>query len=81
MEKQLTPLEAFNDFLAWVHESGKWQELDRKERNRIITARRDRDGKREGLGLGYARLKDILQTYAPGRYEFNETVILKDGTS
>lgn len=78
MLRHLTPLEAFNDFLTWVHESGTWADLTTKERNRIITARRDRDGLRSGLGLGYARIRDILTKYAPDRYEFRESVILRE---
>ena len=77
MEKQLTPAEAFADFLIWVKASGKWDSLTTEHRNRIITARRDSEGKR-GLALGVARIRSILNDYAPDRYEFRETVILKD---
>lgn len=78
MQKPLTPIEAFNDFLDWVQESGKWETLTKQERNRIITARRDRDGLRRGLGLGTDRIKSILFKHAPGRYEYVEGFILKD---
>lgn len=75
MEKQLTPLEAFADFLIWVKASGRWADLNKAHRNRIITARRDADGKR-GLPLGVARIRSILNDYAPERYRFEERVIL-----
>lgn len=71
MEKQLSPGEAFADFLIWVKASGKWDSLTKEQRNRIITARRDYEGKR-GLTLGTGRIKDILKSYAPGRYRFEE---------
>ena len=77
MEKQLTPGEAFADFLRWVHESGTWGNLEIKERNRIITARRDAAGKR-GIVLQNTRIKSILNDYAPDRYRFEERVILID---
>lgn len=75
----MTPLEAFDNFLAWVHYSGKWDALNDKEKNRVITARRDRDGLRgQRHQLGAGRIKRILDDYAPGRYEFREVVILKE---
>ena len=79
MEKQLTPLEAFNDFLEWVKYSGTWSQLTPSQKNRIITARRDRDEKRgEAMALGNLRIKRLLTEYAPGRYEFRESVILHE---
>lgn len=78
MEKQLTPLEAFSDFLFWLENSGTWNELTPAEKNRVITARRDRDGKRAPIKLGVERIKSILTSYAPGRYEFREGVIIKE---
>lgn len=74
--KQLTPQEAFADFLQWVKASGAWDTLGKKDRNRIITARRDMAGNRGRYRLGYERLKSILTTYAPGRYLFSEIVTL-----
>ena len=75
MEKQLTPQEAFADFLTWVKASGRWTDLNKAQRNRIITARRDAAGKR-GLTLGATRIRAILNDYAPARYRFEERVIL-----
>lgn len=78
MEKQLSPEQAFDDFLIWVHDSGIWSTLDKKERNRIITARRDRKEKRGDFRLGHRRIKSLLTKYAPDRYEFREAVIIHE---
>jgi hypothetical protein len=73
----LTPEEAWDDFYRVVYpaiRSGlKWH-----EKNRIITANRDRKGLRNRpsggvIGLGADRIAAILNRYAPGRYGF-ETV-------
>lgn len=77
MEKQLTPAEAFGDFLIWVKASGKWGSLTVEQRNRIITARRDMEGKRgKRLKLGSTRIRNILLDYAPGRYRTEEWFVL-----
>lgn len=78
-EKQMTPLEAFEDFLKWVHSSGRWGELTNAEKNRIITARRDSQllrGERHRLGAD--RIRKVLGNFAPGRYTFTETVTLNE---
>ena len=75
MKKQLTPAEAFADFLKWVKSSGTWSTLTKEQKNRIITARRDADGKR-GIDLKTTRIRAILNDYAPARYRFEERVIL-----
>lgn len=64
-------LDAFNDFLEWIKDSGKWDKLTPQQKNRIITARRDRDFLR-GIPLGPGRIKRILSDYAPGRYSLTE---------
>lgn len=74
--KQLSQQEAFEDFLKWIKASGVWDTLSAKEKNRIITARRDNAGKRNARRIGYERLKSILTTHAPDRYLFQERVIL-----
>ena len=74
-DERMTPAEAFKDFLAWVHESGKWETLSKQDRNRIITAQRDLEGKRGGrYRLGVERIYDILTTFSPGRYTFRGCV-------
>ena len=80
MDKTLTAAQAWEDFYDWIRQQPKWAEMENRERQRVYEANAAHKGQR-AHNLGYARLKDILQTYAPGRYEFNETVILKDGTS
>ena len=76
MKKQLTPVEAFHDFLIWVKVSGHWQSLTKQERNKVITARRDMEGKR--AKLGEKRIKNILDTFAPGRYTWSVQVEINE---
>lgn len=76
MKKQLTPVEAFQDFLIWVKASGHWQVLTKQERNKVITARRDMEGKR--ATLGEKRIKNILDKFAPGRYTWTVQVEINE---
>lgn len=78
-EKTMTPLEAFTDFLEWVHVSGVWATLATRDRNRIINARRDKELKRgERHRLGVDRIRKILGDYATGRYTFTEIVTINE---
>lgn len=78
MKKQLTPVEAFQDFLIWVKASGKWDALTKENRNWIITARRDMEGKRGDAKLGDKRIKNILDKLAPGRYSWTVQVEINE---
>jgi len=69
--------EAFAHFLENNLPKGEaWKALSLKERNKICVARRDHDGKRvdkkgNRVALGMERVKDILEQYAPDRYEID----------
>lgn len=68
----LTPEEAWDDFYRVVYPAIK-RGLEWHEKNRIITANRDRKGLRKRksgtvIGLDVERIHAILDKYAPGRY-------------
>lgn len=71
VEKIITTLEAWDDFEARVLPG---LNLNWRVMNTLNQARRDRG---KGL-LGERRVKKILKEYAPGRYRFEERVILLD---
>lgn len=73
MEKLLTPLEAWGTFWPWIRSQPEWAQLSRQQRQYLYKAVK---AAREG-NLGAARIKSLLTKYAPERYEFRETVILK----
>lgn len=70
MKKQLTPEEAWQDFLDNVFPSVE----ERKNRLDVLRAI---SHQRRGL-LGYRRIERILNTYAPGRYTFTEIVTVNE---
>lgn len=76
MEKQITIREAWADFYEWGKRQPFWKDLTKQELRRMYDAQADYKGSR-GQGLGHDRIKSILTKYAPGRYEFRETVILR----
>lgn len=68
----LTPEEAWDDFYRVVYQQIKHR-LEWHEKNRVITANRDRKGLRKRasgtvIGLDVERIRAILDKYAPGRY-------------
>lgn len=75
MERHITHLEAWQDFLAWLKTpqgAKAWQGLTRLERNYISKA----EHARARGALGYARVKTILERVAPHRYQFRQTVVV-----
>ena len=77
----LTHLEAWDIFYKELRASEQWATLSDKDKNALITAERDRHGKRmeagKVLNLGYDRAKRLIDTYAAGRFEWVEGAILK----
>lgn len=77
MEKQLTYLEAWADFWKWIRkpeQRERWKDIGRQGKQYLYKA----DIARRDGSLGYERVKNILTTYAPDRYNFREAVILKE---
>lgn len=76
MKKQLTPLEAWDDFFTWLRsEPSMWAELKHRDRDRILKAQ-----KRRATGIPYnitaVAIENIITQYAPGRYRFEKTVVV-----
>lgn len=77
MNKEVTPLAAFGDFLEWIKQpvqAGRWSEITREQKQYIGKAVIDARAGR----LGTARIKTILTRHAPERYEFQITVKIKN---
>lgn len=80
MQSEFTKEQAWNDFYVWIRKQDTWKAMSRAEKIKtgIYEANAANNGLRDHA-LGWERLRRILTTYAPGRYEFREVVILKDG--
>lgn len=85
METQdnLSALDAWAHF--WENERPLiWKKLTHKERNRLINAQRDAEGKRKDrygkpCNLGPKRIGDILAEYAPGKYQVETKTFVSMG--
>lgn len=78
---EMTPEEAWDDFYRVVYPTVKGT-MEWHERNRVITANRDRHGKRKredgtAYGLGAERIESILAQYAPGRYAVERRLVFR----
>ena len=76
MEKALTHHEAWADFCQWIESQKEAGEIARIPKD-IQEAKYAAAGYRP-YGLGEKRIKSLLTKYAPERYEFRESVILKE---
>lgn len=74
MERQISVDQAWPDFWAWVKTQPTWNTLERKEKQYLGKADIDHRAGR----LGPQRTKNLLQRYAPDRYEFAEIVIIHE---
>ena len=76
MDLIFTPMEAFRHFLE------NWQGAIPKDVQNAKYAMEGREilrnGKRVKIGLGPRRINRLLDKYAPGKYEFRETVIFHE---
>lgn len=70
-------LKAWTHFYDYIRQSPVWKDIPQNERKRIYDANADAKRQRK-KGLGYERAKNILNKYAPGKYEFRETVIFHE---
>lgn len=74
MEKTLTHMEAWQDFLTWMEARRDAGEIDRIPKD-VQEAKYAATGQRRH-GLGEKRIKNLLLKYAGDRYEFRESIIL-----
>ena len=83
MEQQenISALEAWAHF--WKNEKPLiWKQLTHPQRNRLINAQRDAEGKRKDrygkpCNLGPKRIGDILAEYAPGKYKVETKTVVQ----
>lgn len=81
MERQLTPLEAWEDFYRWISERRTRipKEVQQAKYDRDNAGKPVPSGKRKArAGLGETRIRRLLEKYAPARYTFTTTVIIHD---
>lgn len=71
MDRKINPMEAWEDFYKWIRTRPEWRNLPAKERKAIYDAQSDYKGTR-GKQLGAGRIRRLLNTYAPDRYEFRD---------
>ena len=76
MELNMTHMEAWKDFYKWMESRRDAGEISKIPKD-VQEAKYAANGDRKH-GLGEKRIKNLLARYAPDRYEFRETVILKD---
>lgn len=74
----LNHMEAWAKFYAWVKIPENWQGVDRAGRDRIGKAHR-RYLHEKPSPLKYEGVKALIIKYAPGKAEFIEGIIWKDG--
>ena len=77
MDRQITLMDAWEDFYKWIREQPEWPDMTTGERKRIYDAQADYKGTR-GKQLGTARIKSILEKHAPDRYTFKDVVIIHE---
>jgi hypothetical protein len=81
MERQVTPMEAWEDFYRWISEQSKRipKEVQQAKYDRDNAGKPIVSGKRKfRAGLGETRIRRLLEKYAPDRYQFSTTVIIKE---
>lgn len=75
MTKELTRVEAWDDFWAWIRQpeqAALWSGISRPEKNYLFKA----DWHARAGKLGWERTHTILSSYAPERYEFRAVVVV-----
>ncbi len=76
MEKTLTHMEAWEDFYLYMEtqrDCGAISQIPKDVQEAKYAAAGERPHR-----LGEKRIKNLLRKYAPDRYEFRESVILKE---
>jgi len=74
MKKQLTHLEAWNDFFAWIKTQPQWKEIPRSKKQYFYMIKKRVNDK----APPNAWIEGALKKYAPERYEF--VILKKDET-
>lgn len=69
----MTLQEAWNDFVYSLHTSGRWDTLERSERQYIDKA--NRQIKRGAMPV--RKVRGLFDRYAPGVYQFKEAIFTK----
>lgn len=76
MDKVLTHKEAWADFCQWLDSRKAAGDIARIPKD--VQEAKYADGGLRPHRLGEKRIKSLLRKYAPGRYEFRESVILHE---
>lgn len=76
MQDEMTFSEAWADFYEWAKATGIFHGMPEKDRKKIYERNAAAKGQRK-YPLSNEKIKETLQEFAPGRYEFKETVTLK----
>lgn len=76
-ENKLSPHDALADFCLWAYHSENYWSFTAKQRHYFCETLAD-----SMLGkCGIKRIKKMLETHAPGRYEFHESVFVTKKTA
>lgn len=68
------PLETWENFWLWIRQQPEWSALKREQRQYLDkTNRQIREG-----AVGIKRLRNTLEKYAPGRYEYSSGFIFHE---
>ena len=73
MEKQMTIIEAYADFLQWALSPEMRNTFSIDNRKYFNTTAKDLESEK----CGVQRIKNIFTRFAPGRYEFSDVVVTK----
>ena len=76
MQNEMTFLEAWTDFYEWAKSTGIFHGMEERDRKRIYERNAAAKGQRK-YPLSNELIKETLQEFAPGRYDFLEFVKLK----
>ena len=71
MNERKTPIEAWDEFYEWVRKQPEWKIYSRAEKEKVYDANTARKGQRK-FKLDARRIANIIEKFAPGRYEFHE---------
>lgn len=73
MQDEMTFSEAWADFYEWAKETSLFHGMEEKDRKKIYERNAAAKGQRR-YPLSNDKIKETLQQFAPGRYDFLEMV-------